>query len=165
MTAPSTWCVPITSTTSTLNTVTAGISINIYKSRWFPLFPKLSPPPHWTLFFSCPKWVQLYILSGSCCYITVLKVQNLVEDRFIKWNFTAKNLLLTFSTCFSIPLFYHFLAFRSQTIFSINIEHKQLAILHHQYLLLQLIQFWEIPNKYIRCHILYSFLEIDPKVK
>ena len=113
-----------------------------------------------------PKWVQLYRnLSDSCCYITVLKVQNLVEDRFIKWNFTAKNLLLTFSTCFSIPLFYHFLAFRSQTLFSINVDHKQLAILHHQDLILQLIQFWEIPNKSIRCHILYSILEIDPKVK
>ena len=49
--------------------------------------------------------------------------------------------------------------------YNINIEHKQLAILHHQYLLLQLIQFWEIPNKSIRCHILYSILEIDPKVK
>ena len=83
----------------------------------------------------------------------------------MKWNFTAKNLLLTFSTCFSIPLFYHFLAFRSQTLFSINVDHKQLAILHHQDLILQLIQFWEIPNKSIRCHILYSILENDPKVK
>ena len=53
----------------------------------------------------------------------------------------------------------------SVTLFSINIDHKQLAILHHQYLILQLIQFWEIPNKSIRCHILYSILEIDPKVK
>ena len=58
-----------------------------------------------------------------------------------------------------------FLAFRSQTLFSINIDHKQLAILHHQSLIIQLIQFWEIPNKSIRCHILYSILEIDPKVK
>ena len=52
--------------------------------------------------------------------------------------------------CFSVKIDY---------IFSINIEYKQLAILHHQYLILNSKQIYSLP------YSIYSILEIDPKVK